>query len=322
MDWLYRQWFLMVLAVVLTVGLSMHAQLATIAAWVPRGWLVATVMFLTALPLPAGDFARVVRSPLPLVLALLLSMVAAPLAAHSVRGLLPAELSVGLLVAATVPCTLASAAVWTRRGGGSDALALAVTLVTNLACFVVMPLTLAMLLSADIAFDQSPRQLSRQLAERVLLPIAVAQLLRVVPRVARWSAVAKPALSLVCQWGILTMVFVGSIGAGAKLATLDQQLAPAIWLLLLAMVWGLHLTLFAAGWWGAQSLGVSRADAVAVAVSGSQKTLMIGLDVAIAFGGLAVLPMIAYHVVQLLIDTVLVDMIRARQPPLVANDRL
>ena len=60
-------------------------------------------------------------------------------------------------------------------------------------------------------------------------------------------------------------------------------------------------------------LGLPRADQIGVAFAGSQKTLMVGLAIAIDFGGLAVLPMVAYHVEQLLIDTVLADRLRARE---------
>jgi sodium/bile acid cotransporter 7 len=54
-----------------------------------------------------------------------------------------------------------------------------------------------------------------------------------------------------------------------------------------------------------------RKDQAAVAFAGSQKTLMIGLAIAVEFGGLAVLPMMAYHVGQLLVDTLLADRLRA-----------
>ncbi len=37
---------------------------------------------------------------------------------------------------------------------------------------------------------------------------------------------------------------------------------------------------------------------------------MVGLAVALDFGGLAVLPLIAYHAIQLLVDTVLADRYR------------
>ena len=45
-----------------------------------------------------------------------------------------------LVIAAAVPSTVASAAVWTRRAGGNEIVALIVTVVTNSLCFLVTPL--------------------------------------------------------------------------------------------------------------------------------------------------------------------------------------
>ena len=60
--------------------------------------------------------------------------------------------------------------------------------------------------------------------------------------------------------------------------------------------------------WG---MGIERAERVAVGFAGSQKTLAVGLYVAVSyFGGLAILPMMAYHVGQLLIDTIVADYLR------------
>ena len=50
-----------------------------------------------------------------------------------------------------------------------------------------------------------------------------------------------------------------------------------------------------------------------MAIAGSQKTLMVGLYVAIHyFGGLVLIPLVIYHVVQLLMDTVVADLWRRR----------
>ena len=54
------------------------------------------------------------------------------------------------------------------------------------------------------------------------------------------------------------------------------------------------------------------ADAIAVAFSGSQKTLMVGAYIALAVGPLAILPMVAYHAAQLIVDTLVADWWRAR----------
>ncbi len=302
-----RHWFLVLLAMVLTVGLVFGPQLEQLVRF-PRGWLVATVLFLTALPMSFGQLSKAARATRAIVLALVLSTIVAPVLAWLIGQLLPIPLAVGLVVAATVPCTLASAAVWTRRGGGDEAIALLVTLITNLACFLVLPAWLWILLGSE---EAAPRGLVIRLLMLVVAPVVVAQLLRLSSTVAEAATRRKPLLSYTAQIGVLTMVFFGAVSAGDTLSRLDSTTITAIhWLALLVAVAVLHLLLFAAGWIGGRAVGSSDANRLAVAVAGSQKTLMIGLDVALGFSGLAVLPMVAYHVTQLILDTLLVDWLR------------
>jgi sodium/bile acid cotransporter 7 len=56
---------------------------------------------------------------------------------------------------------------------------------------------------------------------------------------------------------------------------------------------------------------LDRANQIAVGISGSQKTLMVGLQMAMELG-FNIIPMVFYHVSQLLIDTLFVDFFRRR----------
>lgn len=306
---LRRYWFLSLLVLVLAFGLWLGTQLAAPVSHFPRAWLVAAVMFVTALPISFAQLAGAAGGRSAVGLALLLSMAVAPPLAYAIGWLLPESLATGLVVAACVPCTLASAAVWTRRGGGNDAIALLVTLVTNLLCFLVLPFWIKMLLGHTV--EDNAAGLSLRLLLLVVLPVVAGQLLRRFATVQQLTARHKAKLSVVAQLGVLCMVFFGAVSAGDTLATIDSAGASwTIWLGLLVAVLALHLLLFSAGWFGSQAFGVRPADGLAAAIAGSQKTLMIGLDVAIGFGGLAILPMVAYHIVQLVVDTLLVEKLR------------
>ena len=84
---------------------------------------------------------------------------------------------------------------------------------------------------------------------------------------------------------------------------------------MVVVVMVVHVALLFGGFATSLALRHSRADAKAVAIAGSQKTLMVGLHVSIQyFGGLAMLPMIAYHVGQLIIDTLIADWMRHGDP--------
>lgn len=305
---LQRHWFLLLLAGVLAGGMWLGPNLADTLRTFPRGWLVATVMFITALPMSFTQLTSAARRFGSVGLALSLSMVIAPPLAWVIGRLLPESMAVGLVVAAAVPCTLASAAVWTRRGGGNDAVALLVTLVTNLACFAVLPGWLWLLLRSEVQVDATG--LSLRLLLLVVLPVVAAQSLRLYPQVALSVGTWKRQLSLAAQLGVLAMVFFGAVSAGQTVAGIDSAADAHRWLAMVAAVGGLHLALFAAGWWAGGVLVGTRPEQLAIAIAGSQKTLMIGLDVALGFGGLAVLPMVAYHIFQLVADTLLVDRLR------------
>lgn len=311
---LRSQWFLVTLAAVLLVGASLHGRLLPVAAGIPRNVLVAAVMFLTAAPL---NLTRALAGRSALIAAAVGIAVnaglAAPLAWLVARPLSP-PLAIGLIVAAVAPCTLASAAVWTRRGGGNEAVALLVTVVTNVACFATLPAWVAALLGAEHEVDA--RALSLRLLGVVVLPIAIAQGARRAPPVRAWLDRRRTAMGVGAQIGLLTMVFIGAVNCGELLESPEAGgvigFGPLA--VLLAGVAVLHLALFATAWGLARFARCGPADALSAAIGGSQKTLTVGLDVALGFGGLAILPMIVYHATQLLIDALLVERLRADRP--------
>lgn len=311
MKFLLRNWFLIALVIVLAVGLTWPAQLEPVMDRVPRSWLVAAVMFLMALPMPFAQFAATVRNSGPAWLAIAISTGLAPLLGWSLGIGLPTTLSAGLVVATSVPCTMASAAIWTRRGGGNDAIALLVTIVTSLACFVVLPTWLWVLLRREVAIEFSA--LSLELLLRVVLPIVAAQLLRRVSQVGLWATRHRTALSTTSQLGILLMLLVGAVASSNVLASsAPSREIPTIldWAYLLTAAMAVHCLLLLIGWRLSRWMGWPYEDTLAVAISGSQKTLPVGLEVAPMFGGLAVLPMVVYHVSQLIIDTLVIERFR------------
>jgi sodium/bile acid cotransporter 7 len=308
MSILERHWFLLLLGLVLAVGMGGAPWLEGLLE-LPRSWVVAVVMFVTALPMSFTQLTRAARSGYAVGLALVLSMVVAPLIAWPLGRLLPEPLAMGLLIAASVPCTQASAAVWTRRGGGNDAIALFVTLVTHFACFLILPGWIWLLSDASVTVDA--REISEVIVVLVLVPVTAAQVMRRSTAVLELAAKYRVVLSVVAQLGILVMVFFSAISAGVMLREIDPaELGPLVWVGLGVLTLALHLILFAMGWFGSRMLGAPWGDQLAVAISGSQKTLMIGLEVALMFGGLAALPIITYHVLQLIADTMLVDRLK------------
>lgn len=303
-----KQWFLLALAGVLVGGAWFHAALAPAAEAVPRDLLVAGIMLLMSAPL---DLRRSLAGPRARVAVAVGVAVNAGLAgplAYLMGGLLSEQLAIGLIVAALAPCTLASAAVWTRRGGGNEAVALTITVATSLLCFLTLPGWAWLLIGQTRSFDAGG--LALRLLLIVVLPIAVGQAIRAQPVCRAWCDLYRKRLSLAAQFGLLGMVFVGAVRSGGLLADPETRVGAGEWAVLAATAAAVHLTLFAIAWRASRLLGAPRGEALASAVGGSQKTLAVGLSVAMDFGSLAILPMIVYHALQLLLDAGLVDWLR------------
>ena len=311
---LRRYWFLIGLLSVLLLGIFAPGLCRP---WTEfpgaRDGMVAAVLFATTLPHNFVSFRRTLARPGPPLVAVVINSVFLPLMAYPVSLLLPPELGLGVIVAASVPSTLASAAVWTRRAGGNDLIPVLVTVITNLSCFLVSPFWVWLLGAGRIVALQ-PADLMWKLAVLVVTPMIVAQVVRQSTRAARLVDRQRHHLGTFAQLGILFMVAAGAVKCGDSLVS-NQEVGWGGWDVawMAALVVLLHLAaLTTAQWWG-RLLGYPREDWIAVGFAGSQKTLMVGLHLALAVGGgPAILPMLAYHILQLVVDTTIADRLRRR----------
>ncbi len=166
--------------------------------------------------------------------------------------------------------------------------------------------------------DLSLSKMALKLGLLVVLPMMLAQFVRLHQPLASWATKSKPLLSVFAQSGILSMVFFGAVRTGLRLGVADAtELAPLRLFAMLVAVCTVHTTMLVAGLWLARLFRFSREDQIAVAFASSQKTLMVGLLMAMSLQ-VSILPMVTYHVMQLLIDTLIADRFR-RQAEVASN---
>ena len=309
---LRRYWFLIALFTVLLLGFFSPGLFRPVTK-IPgfQDGIVAAVLFVTALPHNFVSFRRTLVRPGPPLIAVAVNSILLPLLAYPVSFLLPPDLGLGVIVAASVPSTLASAAVWTRRAGGNDLIPVLVTVITNVGCFLVSPFWI-WLLGAGRTVAIRPTELIWKLAVLVVVPLIVAQWVRQSARVARLVDHQRHHLGTIAQLGVLAMVGVGAVECGDRLAT-DSGAGWGGWDLIWmsGLVVLLHLTALGVGQWWGRRWGYEREDWIAIGFAGSQKTLMVGLHLALAVGGgPTILPMLAYHILQLVVDTLIADRLR------------
>ena len=302
--WLKSNWFLLALAFAFLAGYFATGRLESLAkqSWI-RSTIVMLVMWAMGITLRADAIRRSIKRPTASLLAIGINVLLVPLLCFAVMTWLDVEMGGGLFVAGLVPCTLASASVWVRKAGGDDSIAIITTTVTNLATIAVVPVGIQLVLSTESGVSAIAQM--QKLALFVVAPLVVAQVMRRFG-FADWADRNKRRLSFAAQCGILVMVAFGAVvsrsyGGGGELSSS---------VVLLAIVGGLalaiHVVALMTGIGASRALGLSPESQIAVGISGSQKTLMVGLQIAIDCG-VSVLPMMIYHASQLVFDTVFVQ---------------
>ena len=204
-----------------------------------------------------------------------------------------------------MPCSMASASVWTRRAGGNDAISLMVTVVTNGTCFAITPLLVWMMTGRTVPF-----QVWDKITELALLVLPAAAPRPSSPPIRHHSLFCdrrRLLLGVITQTGLLFVILLGAIKTGHRLhaPTATSPTLAQIALMICAVL-TIHTAVLILGLWLSGALKISRPDSLAVAIGGSQTTLMIGLPMA---GELqtSILPLVTFHAGQLLIDAVFAE---------------
>lgn len=230
-----------------------------------------------------------------------------------VPGVLTPALYSGLLFLCTLPSTVQSSIAFTATARGNVAAAICSASMSNMAGIALTPLLVGVVMgaggggiSADSALD---------LVFQLLLPFAVGHLSRrwVGDRVER----NKKVLGYYDKGSILLIVYVAfskSVAGGIwqQIGVVQLGLLFAVIAALLAVV-----LLITAG--SARVLGFSREDEKAIVFCGSVKSLASGLPIAnVLFPstavGLFVLPVMLYHLLQLIVCAVLAQRGSAAEP--------
>jgi sodium/bile acid cotransporter 7 len=305
-DFLVRRWFLLALVAGLTVAYARPGWLRPGVERLPLRVVVGLALFLMAWGLESRSLYRALVRPTAALWALAVSYGALPLLAWLASGLLPQpDLVLGLLVCASVPCTLASAVIWTRLGGGNEAVALLVVVLSSGLSWLVTPLWLALTTGSRATPDVG--EMMGSLVLVLVLPVALGQVSRAIPAVARAVTRHKGLTGTVSRLLIYAIILRAAVDVFGRAGVLS---AGAL-LTTGAVCMGVHLTALCLGLWGGRALGLPRPDAIAVAFSGSQKTLPVGLYLFNAYYAteypLAVIPIAIYHVSQLVLDTFVAD---------------
>ena len=218
LSFLARQWFLVSLAILIVAGFAfgltgLGPQAQSVSSRIDPKTTTAVVLFLMSFTLDSRSLVAAVKAPRAVLLAIVINAVFMPLAGClAMRGQLSADFACGVMIAMSVPSTLASASVMTRKAGGQDAISLLVTVITNGLCFLTTPFWLYVGTSQKLQLDL--KSLSWGLIVAVLIPTAAGQVARFNGPLREFANRCKPWLGAAAQICIELIVFSAAVRGG------------------------------------------------------------------------------------------------------------
>ena len=242
----------------------------------------AAVFLVSGLTLNLSDFRAATHDWRAPVFGLLAILGATPMLGFAALRLplRPHEFAVGLAIFCVVPTTLGVGVALTSAAKGNQALALALTVVTNLLGIATVPYLLRAVLSgtpsaAVVSVD--PADLAIKLVFTVLVPTAVGVgARRASPRLAAWVAAHRTALSLFSHCNLVCIVWQTLSAASATL--LRQR--PGDVFIVIAAAAVLHLLMLAAMHVVvAYGLRLQPRERVAVVIMSAQKSAPVAVTV-------------------------------------------
>jgi len=222
------------------------------------------------------------------------------------ENFLPPVVALGLLFVGVLPSTVQSATAYSSLAGGNVAASVIAAAVLNLlGVIITAPLLSVMAGSEGLGIDLDGL---RRLAIILLLPFAIGQLLQ--GFFFAFLADKKKAIAWLDRLVIGLAVYVAFSGAVEQ--GLWTSVSPLDWASLLALVSVFLIIGFAGAWAAGGALGLDRPDRIAFLFAGAQKSIAIGAPLASilfppAIAGLLLVPVLLYHLLQLIISAPLAN---------------
>ncbi|KAG2328846.1 hypothetical protein Bca4012_021528 [Brassica carinata] len=229
------------------------------------------------------------------------------------------ELVTGLGIFCCMPTTLSSGVALTHLAGGNSALALAVTVASNLLGILTIPFWVSRYIAGGVGVSFPTDQLFKSLIVTLLVPLIIGKVIRETFK--GFANFVDNNRKLFSRMNAICLSLVPWIQV-SRSRSLLLSVEPKVFLAAIGIGILLHLSLLAfnalsirilSGLSGDYNSKNSKGNGTAVLLVASQKTLPVMVAVVEqlrgAFGepGLLVLPCVAAHLNQIMIDSILVN---------------
>eukprot|EP00304_Pavlova_gyrans_P011932 CAMPEP_0206043336 /NCGR_PEP_ID=MMETSP1466-20131121/8591_1 /ASSEMBLY_ACC=CAM_ASM_001126 /TAXON_ID=44452 /ORGANISM="Pavlova gyrans, Strain CCMP608" /LENGTH=408 /DNA_ID=CAMNT_0053418135 /DNA_START=1 /DNA_END=1227 /DNA_ORIENTATION=+ len=316
----------LVLAIIF--GLAVPMLGATVASWevIGRGVVqtlcVWIIFLISGMTLKTDDVTKALHAWKAIGFGFVSILFITPLLAPAVGALplpLPPEFSIGFVLFCSMPTTINSGVALVVQAKGSFALALMLTVLTNLIGVFTVPFFLSLVLELG-RVRISPVDLLTKLLVLILAPLVVGKALReAVPRVQTFVKEQKQRLSLTANFCLALIPWMKLSESQGDLV--DAGGAAVALVIVIGLV--IHFVYLAWNYAFARLVLRLPGDELrAVVIMGSQKTLPMAMAVlaalpdSIGAHGLIAVPAIISHLVQIFVDAWIATRWGQREPGL------
>ncbi|KAG0589824.1 hypothetical protein M758_1G048600 [Ceratodon purpureus] len=170
----------LVLLTGVTVGLICPRPGQIAQQWGLSRWSTFGIFLVSGLSLKTGDILQAASAWPAALFGVVSILFITPLASIPIMRLqlTPKELATGLAIFCCVPTTLSSGVSLTQLVGANTALALALTITTNLVGIFTMPFMLSSLVGRSVGITLPAGPLLKALVETLLVPLLIGKLFR------------------------------------------------------------------------------------------------------------------------------------------------
>ncbi|KAJ6727422.1 SODIUM/METABOLITE COTRANSPORTER BASS4 CHLOROPLASTIC-RELATED [Salix purpurea] len=232
----------------------------------------------------------------------------------------PQEFVTGLAIFCCMPTTLSSGVALTQLAGGNSALALAMTVISNLLGILIVPFSISKFIAAGIGVSVPTKELFRSLVITLLIPLILGKVFR--ESLKGLADYVDQNRKLFSKMNAIFLSLAPFIQVSRSRSML-LMVKPSVFLVAVGMGVILHLVLLSFNVFAIQGFSMvsgtnqlafaKKKNATAYVLVASQKTLPVMVAVVEQLGGafgesgLLVLPCVAAHLNQIIMDSFFVN---------------
>jgi solute carrier family 10 (sodium/bile acid cotransporter), member 7 len=309
-----KYWFFAGIAVMILIAFALPSVGVFLRAYKILDGVIFIAFLLTGLTLEPTSILRQLKDGKALAAAVISSLFLIPLIAYIpavwIFGM-PSDAAVGIVINGAAPVTIASGMVMTAMALGNVSLSLLICVLSNAAGVATIPIILKILLGTGSAPVSLPvLQMLAGLAVKVLIPTAIGQLLR--PLLKNVIAPYGKEFSVFNQCLVLLIILNAVSSSTAHILEAGMGILGILIFMIL-----LHIFILSMNYGISRLIRLDAPSTAAFTIHVSQKTLTVGYLVWSGYFAdmfpMALIPAIAYHITQMILDTFVADWFRRAQ---------